>query len=217
MELGKSQAVLILGAGGHAKVLIDALQQSGRSMVGITDPYSALWGTSLMGVPILGHDDKILEYSPQEILLVNTLGSVKDTSARRRLFETWKAKGYTFAQVIHPRAICAPDVVLAEGVQVLAGAIINTASRIGQNTIVNTGAIVEHDCVIGAHIHIAPGARIAGQVTIGDHTHVGIGSTIIQNLTIGENCLIAAGAVVVKSVKAGSVLMGVPAKHHVKR
>ena len=207
--------ILILGAGGHAKVLIDALQQSGNTILGMTDP-NALEGQNLMGMPILGDDNRILEYSPSNILLVNTLGSVRDTQARRKLFDLWKAKGYSFAQVIHPKAILAPDVLLAEGVQVLAGAIINTGTTVGQNTIINTGSIIEHDCVIGAHVHIAPGSRVAGQVHICDQTHVGIGSTIIQNLTVGEYCLIAAGAVVVTSCKAGAIMMGVPARQVVK-
>jgi sugar O-acyltransferase (sialic acid O-acetyltransferase NeuD family) len=217
MVFTHAKPVLILGAGGHAKVLIDALQQGGSTILGITDPDSRLWGKNLMDAPILGDDSKILEYSPHEVLLVNTLGSTRDTKARQKLFESWKAKNYTFAQVIHPKTILAPEVTLAEGVQVLAGAIINTGTSIAQNTIINTGAIVEHDCMIGAHVHIAPGSRVAGQVHIKDSTHVGIGSTIIQNLIIGEHCLIAAGAVVVTSCKAGSIMMGVPAKHLIKR
>jgi sugar O-acyltransferase (sialic acid O-acetyltransferase NeuD family) len=202
--------VIILGAGGHAKVLIDALQQLKSPILGITDPRSEI--QMLMGIPVLGDDDKILDYSPQDVLLVNTLGSIKNTGARRKLYDTWKTKGYHFATVVHPKAILAPDVQLAEGVQVLAGAIINTGTQIGKNSIINTGSILEHDCNIGSHIHIAPGVRIAGQVHIGDNSHIGIGSTIIQNLTIGENCLIAAGAVVVTSCQDNLLMMGVPAK-----
>jgi sugar O-acyltransferase (sialic acid O-acetyltransferase NeuD family) len=164
-----------------------------------------------MGISVLGNDDKILDYSPQDVLLVNGLGSVKNTAARRKLYDTWKAKGYGFATIIHPRAILAPDLKLAEGVQVLAGAIVNTGTQIGENSI-NTGSILEHDCTVGSHVHIAPGSRIAGNVTIGNGSHIGIGSTIIQNLTIGENCLIAAGAVVVTSCQDNLVMMGVPAK-----
>ncbi len=204
--------LLILGAGGHAKVLIDALGQYGHKVLGITDPDPGLWGKTLMDVPILGNDDKILDYSPKEVLLVNALGSVGSIKARASLYETWKAKGYSFATVIHPKAILAPDVELAEGVQVLAGAIINAGTVIGHNTIVNTASVIEHDGMIGKHVHIA-GARIAGQVHIADYCHIGIGSTIIQNLTIGENCLIAAGAVVVTSCKAASLMMGVPARN----
>ena len=208
----RDKPLLILGAGGHARVLLDALTQHGHRVLGITDPDPYLKGQTLIGVPVLGNDDMILKYFPQEVLLVNALGSVGSTRARASLYDTWKAKGYGFATVIHPKAILAPDVQLAEGVQVLAGAIINTGTVVGENTIINTASVIEHDCAIGKHVHIA-GARIAGQAHIGDYCHIGIGSTIIQNLSIGENCLIAAGAVVVTSCKAGSLMMGVPARN----
>ncbi len=207
-----SKPVIILGAGGHASVLIDALQQLNLDIMGITDPDKTLWGQEFMDIEILGDDDKIFNIHPERANLVNALGSVRDTKARRKLFETWKNNGYTFTSVIHPKTILAPSIKLAEGVQVLAGAIINPHTTVGENSIVNTGAVLEHDCIIGNHVHIAPGVRVAGNVTIGSSTHVGIGSTIIQGLIIGENCLIAAGAVVVESVPAHSTVMGVPAK-----
>jgi sugar O-acyltransferase (sialic acid O-acetyltransferase NeuD family) len=165
-----------------------------------------------MDVDILGPDEKIFNIHPERILLVNALGSTKSTKARQKLFETWRGNGYSFASVIHPSAVVASSVTLAEGVQILAGAILNPNTTIGANTIVNTGAILEHDCTVSDHVHLAPGVRVAGKVSIGRHTHVGIGSTIIQGLTIGESCLIAAGAVVIRSVPAHSVVMGVPGK-----
>jgi sugar O-acyltransferase (sialic acid O-acetyltransferase NeuD family) len=204
--------VIILGAGGHASVLIDALQQLGVEIMGITDPDKTVWGQTLMDVEVLGPDEKLLDIHPERILLVNALGSTSNTNARRTLFETWHGKGYSFASVVHPKAVVARSVSLAEGVQVLAGAIINPLTTVGINTIVNTGAIVEHDCTIGDHVHLAPGVRVAGNVTLGHSTHVGIGSTLIQGLGIGDNCLIAAGAVVIRSVPDNSVVMGVPGK-----
>jgi sugar O-acyltransferase (sialic acid O-acetyltransferase NeuD family) len=207
-----SKPVILLGAGGHASVLIDTLQQSGQDIMGITDPDKTLWGQEFMGVDILGDDDKILEIHPDRVSLVNALGGVRNTKARRNLFELWKNRGHSFAWVIHPKAILAPGLTRAEGVQILAGAIVNPNTVVGVNTIVNTGATLEHDCVVGDHVHIAPGATIAGNVSIGSGTHVGLGSTIIQGITVGDNCLIAAGAVVIQSVPAGSTVMGVPGK-----
>jgi sugar O-acyltransferase (sialic acid O-acetyltransferase NeuD family) len=204
--------IIILGAGGHASVLIDALRQSTINIIGITDPNKTLWGQEFMGVEIIGHDDKLLDIHPDRVQLVNGLGSIKNTSARQKLFETWHNQGYSFASVIHPKAILASSVNLGEGVQILAGAIINPQTSVGANSLVNTGAILEHDCIIGDHVHLAPGVRIAGQVTIGHGTHVGIGSTVIQGVTIGDGCFVAAGAVVVKSITAGKTVMGVPAR-----
>jgi sugar O-acyltransferase (sialic acid O-acetyltransferase NeuD family) len=204
--------VIILGAGGHASVLIDALQQLGTEIMGITDPDKTLWGQTYMDVDILGPDEKIFDIHPERVLLVNALGSTESTKARQNLFETWRRNGYSFTSVVHPKAIVSSSVQLAEGVQVLAGAIINPNTRIGANTIVNTGAVLEHDCVVADHVHLAPGVRVAGNVTIGRGTHIGIGSTIIQGLTVGENCLIAAGAVVIGPVPDNAVVMGVPGK-----
>jgi sugar O-acyltransferase (sialic acid O-acetyltransferase NeuD family) len=207
-----SKPVIILGAGGHASVLIDALQQTGTEIMGITDPDETLWGQELMGIEILGDDTKILDIHPDRVELVNGLGSIKSTSARQNLFETWHNKGYSFASVIHPKAVLASSTKLAEGVQVLAGAIINPNTSIGANTIVNTGAILEHDCIIGNHVHIAPGVRMAGKVRVGDGAHIGIGCTILQNLSVGDGCVVGAGAVVLHSIQAGDIVVGVPAR-----
>jgi sugar O-acyltransferase (sialic acid O-acetyltransferase NeuD family) len=207
-----SKPVIVLGAGGHARVLIDTLQLLDTDIMGITDPDKTLWGQTLMDVDILGPDEKIFDIHPERISLVNALGSTQSTKARQKLFETWQQRGYTFASVVHPKAVVARSVTLAEGVQVLAGAIINPQTTLGANSIVNTGAVLEHDCIISEHVHLAPGVRIAGNVTIGQGTHVGIGSTVIQGLTIGKNCLIAAGAVVIHRVPDHSVVMGVPGK-----
>lgn len=210
--MADSKPIIILGAGGHAGVLLDALQQLGREVMGITDPDETLWNKEWLGVDILGDDDKILDIHPDHIELVNGLGGVKSTRARQKLFETWHNNGYSFASVVHPKAVLAPSVKIVEGVQVLAGAIINPHTIIGVNTVVNTGAVLEHDCVVGNHVHIAPGAKVAGNVSIGSGTHVGIGSTIIQGVVIGDDCLIAAGAVVIRDVPASSTVMGVPGK-----
>jgi sugar O-acyltransferase (sialic acid O-acetyltransferase NeuD family) len=207
-----SRPVIILGAGGHASVLIDALQQSNREIMGITDPDKTRWGQEFMGADILGDDDSIFNIHPERVELVNGLGSVKSTSARQKLFETWRNNGYSFASVIHPKAILAPSVTMVEGVQVLAGAIINPSVLIGANTIVNTGAILEHDCIIGNHVHIAPGVRMAGGVRVGDGAHIGIGCTILQNIQLGDGCVVGAGAVVLHSITTGETVVGVPAK-----
>jgi sugar O-acyltransferase (sialic acid O-acetyltransferase NeuD family) len=212
VKMDESKPVIILGAGGHASVLIDALQKQNIDIMGITDPDETRWGQEFMGIEILGSDDKLLDIHPDRVELVNGLGSVKSSSARQKLFETWHNKGYSFASVIHPKAILATSIKLAEGVQILAGAIINPNTSIGINTIVNTGAILEHDCIISNHVHVAPGVRMAGNVRVGDGAHIGIGCTILQNLSVGDGCVVGAGAVVLHSIQAGDIVVGVPAK-----
>lgn len=207
-----SLPVIILGAGGHAKVLIDALLASNVAIAGVVDTNPLLVGTSLLGIPLLGGDEIVGEYAPAEIMLVNGLGTVTLSDKRRQLYEQFKNRGYTFAQVIHPSVVISSDVVLAEGVQIMAGAVIQTGSRIGVNTIVNTSVSVDHDCIVGDHVHLAPGVTLSGGVTISHESHVGTGATLIQGVSVGEKSLIGAGSLVLKDVAAGITVMGVPAR-----
>jgi sugar O-acyltransferase (sialic acid O-acetyltransferase NeuD family) len=204
-------AVLILGAGGHAKVLIDALMAQGRSIVGCTDLDPRKHGSMVNAVPIVGGDEYVAALE-RSTLLVNGVGSINVTDVRRSIFERFKAKGFTFATVVHPAATVSPHAVLEEGAQVMAGAVVQANAVIGANTIVNTGAVIDHDCRIAAHCHIAPGCTLSGTVSIGELSHVGTGAVIVQGVDLGERCLVAAGAVVTRSWGAGVKLLGVPAR-----
>lgn len=207
-----SLPVLVLGAGGHAKVLVEMLHASSSIIAGLVDPDCSLSGTSLLGVPLIGGDEVVDEFPPSEILLVNGLGSVGLPFKRQRLFDRFTAAGYRFTTVIHHSAIVASDVELGCGAQIMAGAIIQPGSRIGRNAIVNTRASVDHDCVIGDHTHVAPGVTLSGGVVVGALSHIGTGATVIQSIAVGENCLIGAGSVVLKNVPPGSTVVGVPAR-----
>ncbi len=205
------QACIILGGGGHARVLLEALPDT-LVPLGLTDPDEALWGGDVAGVPVLGGDEAILRYSSAEVLLVNGLGSTFSTAPRRALFKRWREKGYTFASIVHPQAILSPSARLAPGVQVLAGSVVNTGADVGTNSIINTGSIVEHDCKVGQHAHIAPGVVLSGGVRVGHGCHLGTGSVVIQNVEIGDGCVIGAGAVVTTSLEPYILALGVPAR-----
>ena len=207
-----SLPVIVLGAGGHAKVLINALLESSAVIAGVLDPAPELAGTFVLGVPVLGNDSIATEFPPSEALLVNGLGSVGTPAKRRQLYDKFKALGYGFATVVHPSAIVAADVVLGEGAQVMAGSIIQPGSSIGCNAIINTRASIDHDCIVGNHVHIAPGATLSGGISVGEATHIGTGATVIQGINIGSNAVVAAGAVVVKDVHARTKVRGVPAR-----
>lgn len=205
-----SLPVLIIGAGGHARVLIEALLRSGTGIVGCVAkgapdrlPPSA---------PFLGDDEAVLKQAPSSVELVNGIGSIKRPDLRREIFLRFKQRNYRFATVVHPSATMASDSVLGEGVQVMAGAVLQPGCRIGDNAIINTGALIDHDCQIGAHVHIAPGAVLSGDVTVGDGAHVGTGAIVIQGILIGADAVVGAGAVVLRDVASGTTVAGVPAR-----
>lgn len=207
-----SVPVIILGAGGHAKVLIEALLASSAVITGVVDPNLKLAESSILGVQVLGGDEVVNEFPPSEIQLVNGLGSVGFPVKRQQIFERFTSMGYNFATVIHPSVVIASDVVMGEGVQIMAGAVIQPGCIVGDNAIINTRASVDHDCNIGNHVHIAPGVTLSGGVTVGEASHIGTGATVIQGINIGGGCVIGAGALVLKDVPSFITVVGVPAK-----
>ena len=204
--------VLILGAGGHAKVLIEALLATSAVIAGIVDADPEVVGTTILGISVIGGDELVREFPQTEILLVNGIGSVGLPVRRQRLFESFKALGYSFATVIHSSAVVASDVEVEEGAQIMAGVVIQPGTRIGSNVVVNTRASVDHDCVIGDHSHIAPGVTLSGGVIVGDMCHIGTGATVIQGVHIGSGSVIGAGALVLKDVPKSVTVVGVPAQ-----
>ncbi len=205
---------VILGGGGHARVLIDCLQSEGRAQVhGILDPDRSRWGQTTLDVPILGGDERLAGLIGEGVnCFAVGLGGTGDNRPRRRLFELAMSLGLRPLTIRHPMAIVSRRARIGEGAQLLPGSIVNAGAQIGVNAIVNSGAIVEHDCVIGDHAHVATGARLASAVRVGAGAHVGAGATIRQGITIGENAVIGAGAVVVKDVPPNATVVGVPAR-----
>lgn len=203
---------IILGSGGHAKVLLNVLQLCEANLIGLVDIDPSRKGIRVGGQPVLGGDEVVDGQAFDDVFLINGVGSVRGTERRREIFARFKARRYRFANAIHPSAIIASDVQLGEGVQIMAGAVVQPGARLGDNCIINTGALVDHDCIVGAHVHVAPGATICGGVEIGDGCHLGSGSTMIQQIQIGPGAVVAAGAAVTGDVAAGDVVGGVPAR-----
>lgn len=205
-----SRRIIVLGAGGHAKVLTEALQP--MVVFGFIDANPEKHGLRMGNAIVLGDDETVASYAPATVELVNGLGSIGKNSRRMALFMRFKEAGYAFRDVVHRSAVVASDAAWGEGVQLMAGAILQAGVVIGQNTIVNTGAVVDHDCNIGSHVHIAPGAVLSGGVRVDDAAHIGVGATIVQGIRIGADSVVAAGAVVIRDVPAGTTVMGVPAR-----
>jgi UDP-perosamine 4-acetyltransferase len=201
--------LVLLGAGGHASVLLAALHLNNTDVIGYVAEAAA---GSMAPLPYLGNDLDFLARGMDSVLLVNGVGSISNPERRRHVFEHYRKAGFAFAPVIHPSAIIAADAVCGEGTQIMAGAILQSGTQVGDDVIVNTGGIVDHGCRIGDHVHIATGARLAGDVTIGGAAHIGAGATVIQGIHVGADAIVAAGAVVIDDVAPGSLVMGVPAR-----
>lgn len=208
-----SAPVIVIGAGGHAAVVADALMARGIDILGFTEANSDRHGGSLLGRPILGEDDLVLsQHSPDRVLLANGIGSVGSADARRSAQVRLQKAGWRFTMVQHPSSIVSAKAQIGPGVQMMAGSIIQVGAKIEEGSIVNTGAIVEHDCEIGSFVHIAPRAVLCGNVSIGPESHVGAGATVKQGLRLGPRTLIGAGAVVLKDFGRHGVLVGNPAR-----
>ncbi|MBI5789056.1 MAG: acetyltransferase [Candidatus Schekmanbacteria bacterium] len=204
--------IIILGGGGHARVLIDLILSSGHfNILGILDSRQT---ENFLNIPVLGNDDLLPDLYTQGVRqAVIGVGSVKDNSKRNALYQAVKQLGFSIPPLIHPKAILSEsNIILSEGVQVMAGAIIQPNVFLGENVIINTGAIIDHDCRIENNAFIAPGVTISGGVSIGENAFIGAGATILQGLKIGKDSLVAAGALVINDVPDKAIVMGVPAK-----
>lgn len=205
--------LILLGGGGHARVLIDLIRGCNEyDIAGILDPQIEK-GTEVLGIIVLGSDDMLSELFAKGIKnICIAVGSIKDNNKRWMLYDKAKQSGYSVPTLIHPEAVVAKDLQFSEGVQIMAGAVIQIGSSISENTIINTGAVVDHDNKVGRHVHICPGAVVSGGCIIEDGAFIGAGATVIQGIRIGKNAIVAAGSVVINDVPDNSTVIGVPAK-----
>lgn len=201
---------VFLGGGGHCKVIIDTLQESGyNGDVYILDN-DKLKGDNILGYPIIGDDSFLSEVSACFGFV--SLGGIGKGLLRERLFHLLLDNKLMLPNIIAPSAIISKYAKIGKNVFVGRNAVINAGAIIGDGAIINTSAIVEHDACVGAFVHVAPGAVISGAVQIGDYSHIGAGACVKQGITIGTNCLIGMGSVVTKNIKSNIKAFGVPCK-----
>jgi acetyltransferase EpsM len=207
------EKLIIWGASGHALVVADAARASGDYEIAgfIDDVHPERSGVEFCGATILGGREQ-LDLLPAQGVNKLIMG-IGDCRARLELSEFARGKGFQLVTVIHPRACVAMDASVGRGTVILAGAVVNSATRIGENVIVNTSASVDHECSIEDGVHIGPGVHLGGRVSIGRRTWVGIGATVIDRASIGADVVIGAGAVVVSdNIPDGVLAYGIPAR-----
>jgi sugar O-acyltransferase (sialic acid O-acetyltransferase NeuD family) len=198
-----SDSVVVIGAGGHAKVVLATLEALEIEVSGIFDDNSDLWGMQLLGVEIKGPIEEAQNHGTSGVL---ALGANRDRqSMANQLSLDWKS-------AVHPSAQVHTSVELGSGTVIFAGAIVQPETVIGDHVIVNTGARIDHDCRIRSFSHIAPGASLAGAVSIGEGVLMGIGSCAVPGVTVGEWSVVGAGAAVVGDLAPGVTATGVPAR-----
>lgn len=195
--------VIVIGGGGHAKIMIDCIRRAGDTVFGVLDDGLAT-GTEILGAAVLGKVDSAPDYPDCQFVI-----AIGNNAVRKAISEKLDVHWYT---AIHPRAVVSEYATVGEGTMVLANAVVNPCATVGRHCIINTASVVEHDNKIADFVHISPRAALAGNVTVGELTQVGIGAAVRQNITICGGCVIGAGAAVVKDISKEGIYAGVPAK-----
>ena len=210
-----SRLCVVLGGGGHARVVVETMQLTGIATPhAILDVDPDLHGNTIYGVPIIGADDLLPKLIANGVeYFVVGLGGVADNRPRAGLFDRAVAAGLKPMCVVqHTMAYVSPNCSIGPGSVVFPGAIVNAGAVLGSNVIVNSGAIVEHDCVVGDHAHVSPASTLCGTVRVGKLAHIGAGAVVRQSVTIGEGAIVGAGAVVTHDVEPWRTVVGVPAR-----
>jgi len=199
--------LLLIGASGHGKVVAEIATKIGRwhEIVFIDDDINL---KSALGISVIGNTKELGRYIDEYEIFT----AIGDNNTRTGIHSQAKTTGAEIPVLIHPEAVVGKEVTLGAGTVVMAGAVINCCTKIGEACIINTGATVDHDSVIEDFVHVSPGAHLGGTVTIGKGTWIGIGGIVSNNLNICGNCIIGAGAVVTKDITEPGTYIGIPAK-----
>lgn len=202
---------VIIGAGGHGKVVLDILRAAGvHHPIGFIDADVALAGTTIGGLPVLGPANVLPKLRQQKVK--GAIVAIGDNAVRRSYASRAVEHGFQLLNAIHPAAVISVTATIGSNVVIAAGAVVCAEASLGDSVIVNTAAVVEHECIVGEGAHICPTAALAGRVTVEAGAFVGMGAKVIQCRTIGAGAIIGAGAVVLTDIPVGATAVGVPAR-----
>jgi sugar O-acyltransferase (sialic acid O-acetyltransferase NeuD family) len=200
--------VVLFGAGGHGRAVLDVARRAGLKVLGFLD--DAPLAPTFLGFPVLGGREVLAKLAHQAGTSV--IVSIGDNRTRLAMAGHVVMQGLPLAAVTDPTAFLAPDAHLSPGSVLMPGSIVVTGSTIGQNVIINTAATVDHDCVVGDGVHVAPGVHLGGGVAVDSEVFIGIGATVAPGIRIGARSIIGAGTVVLRDVPAGVVMVGNPGR-----
>ena len=207
-----AEEYVILGAGGHARVVLDALELNKKEIIGLTD-HDLQPGDRCKGYEILGTDDVLGDLYKNGIRCAAMgIGHVGEPAVRNHVYQIAQEIGFVFPNIIHPTALQANSVIVGTGNLFLANSVVNDEAKIGNLCIINTSAVIEHEVIIGDGVHIAPNATILGRAQIGSNTFIGAGSVILQGVHVGADCIIGAGSIVLHDVEDHCVVVGNPGR-----
>ena len=203
------KSLLILGAGGHGKVVADSAEAAGgwQRILFLDDRSPDL--RQLGDWPVVGAMDRWCEFDPDEY---EALVAVGENATRLGLYQQLSAGGFKLPVLVHPAAWVSSRARLAPGCVVLAGGMINADAGLGPSSIVNTAASIDHDCSLGDAVHVSPGAHLGGGVQVGDLSWIGIGASIRHGVRIGSRVRVGAGAAVVSDIADDLTVTGIPAR-----
>ena len=207
--------IVVIGFGGHGRVVAAALIATGRKLIAVTDLHPKAVTNAPKNVDVITDEILLIRYGPGEVLLALGIGSIRPTLEQgltRQTVKSFHDLGYRFTGLQHPAAWVASDAIVSPTAQIHAGAIVQPGTTIGDFSILNTKSSVDHDCLIGSFCHIGPGATLSGNVSVGDGSHLGTGCNVIQGIRIGNSSFVAAGATVVRDVPDHDSVKGLPAK-----
>jgi sugar O-acyltransferase (sialic acid O-acetyltransferase NeuD family) len=194
--------IILIGAGGHCRSCIDVIESEKKyKIIGLVDENKNIINKDYK---ILGGDNNLKLFFKKAKFALITLGQIKDSKKREKIFNFSKKIGYKFPSIISPFAYVSPKAIIGEGTIIMHGAVVNTGSKIGKNCIINSKSLVEHDVIVGDNCHLSTRSTLNGGVNLGNNSFIGSNSVIKQNITISKNCFINANLFIDKNIKINS-------------
>lgn len=202
-------SLIIIGAGGHGKVIADIAQSNGYDKISFIDDKKK----SFNCYKVVGtlHNIEKLNLGDCEFIV-----AIGNNEARENIQKKLTARGFHITTLIHPSAVISPSVKIGRGTVIMANCVINAGSSIGEGCIINTSSTIDHDCIMHNYVHISPGVHVAGTVEVKDRTWIGIGSSIVNNIRICEDCIFGASSVVIEDIFISGTYVGIPVKKVIK-